>query len=159
MVALRKMNQVEFDAFLAYDIPAYANEKVRAGNWTLDEALARSREDHDRLLPHGLNTPYHHFFVIEVDGRPVGRIWLSSDPSTAGGAGFVYDLFVDEAFRRRGIAQEAMLLLEDEAARLGLSSLALHVFGYNLPARALYEKLGYEVTNLNLAKAIKPKTP
>ena len=148
------MNESEFLAFLAKDIQDYADEKVRAGNWPPDDALQRSREAHDKLLPKGLETPNHHLFTIEFDAQPVGRVWLSSDPKAAGGAGFIYDLYVGEPFRRRGIARQALLLLEEEALRLGLKSLALHVFGHNAAARALYETLGYSVTNVNMAKPL-----
>jgi GNAT superfamily N-acetyltransferase len=154
MVSLRGMTEREFQAFLAVSIPEYAAEKVKAGNWDSEEALERSREDHTKLLPEGLTSPNQHLYVVELDGHPVGRLWLSVDAGVAGRAGFIYDLFVSEPFRRRGIAAQAMRLLEKEALRLGLRSLALHVFGYNLAARALYQKLGYEITNINMSKAL-----
>jgi len=154
MVSLRVMTEEEFQAFLAQSVPEYASEKVKAGNWTPEEALERSRKDHATLLPEGLASPNQHLYSIELDGRPVGRLWVSVDPRAAGGAGFIYDLFVDEAFRRQGIAAEAMQLLEKEALSLGVNSLALHVFGYNSAARALYQKLGYEITNINMSKAL-----
>ena len=154
VISLRPMTQDEFQAFLAADIAAYAAEKVRAGNWTPEEAPHRSREVHDRLLPQGVNTSHHHLFTIDLLGNPVGRVWLSTDPTTMGGAGFIYDIFVVEHFRRQGIALQAMLLLEEEAKKLGVARLALHVFGYNSAARSLYEKLGYEVTNVNMHKSL-----
>jgi RimJ/RimL family protein N-acetyltransferase len=154
MVSLRAMTEAEFQAFLAYSIPEYASEKVKAGNWTPEEAMERSRKGHATLLPDGLASPNQHLFTIDLEGRPVGRLWLSVDPRTAGGAGFIYDLFVEESFRRQGIGAEAMRLLEKEGLSLGVHSLALHVFGYNLAARALYEKLGYEITNINMSKSL-----
>ena len=154
MVSIRGMTEHEFQAFLAQSIPEYASEKVKAGNWTSGEALVRSRQEHARLLPKGLASPNQHLYTIEFGGTPVGHLWLSVDPLPAGGAGFIYDLFVAEQFRRRGIAAEAMQLLDKEGLRLGVSSLALHVFGYNLAARALYQKLGYEITNINMSKAL-----
>jgi len=154
MISLRSMTEEEFQAFLAQSVPEYASEKVKAGNWTPEEAWERSRKDHATLLPEGLASPRQHLYTIEFGGRPVGRLWLSVDPQTAGGAGFIYDLFVAEAFRRQGIAAEAMRLLEKEALGLGVSGLSLHVFGYNLAARALYQKLGYEITNINMSKAL-----
>ena len=154
MISLRAMTEEEFQAFLAQSVPEYASEKVRAGNWTPEEALGRSRKDHATLLPEGLASTHQRLYTIELEGRPVGRLWLSVDPQTAGGAGFIYDLFVAEPFRRQGIAVEAMRLLEKEALGFGVGSLALHVFGYNVAARGLYQKLGYEITNINMSKAL-----
>jgi RimJ/RimL family protein N-acetyltransferase len=148
------MTEQEFQTFLAESIETYAAEKVKAGNWTADEALQRSRDTHDDLLPQGLASPGHRLYTIEVDDEPVGRLWLSTDPKLGPGVGFIYDLFVSEPFRRRGIATQAMRLLEQEALRLGLKSLSLHVFGYNSAARSLYEGLGYETTNINMSKPL-----
>ena len=153
-VSLRGMTEKEFQTFLAESIPEYSAEKVKAGNWDSEAALERSRDEHTKLLPEGLTSPNQHLYTVELNGNPVGRLWLSVDPDVAGGAGFIYDLFVAESFRRRGIAAQAMRLLEREALRLGLGSLALHVFGYNSAARALYQKLGYEITNINMSKAL-----
>ena len=154
MVSLRPMNEPEFQAFWAQDIENYAAEKVKAGNWTADEALQKSRDTHDRLLPEGRDSPSQHLYTIERDGKPVGRLWLSTDPKLGVGVGFIYDIFIGEPFRRQGIARQAMNLLEKEAVRLGLKSLALHVFGFNTAARYLYEQLGYSITNINMSKPL-----
>lgn len=156
MVTLRPMNELEFQTFLSDSITTYADDKVRAGNWKPSEAMKKSRDDHQKLLPLGLATPNHYLFTIEFNHKSSGRIWLSSDPSTAGGAGFIYDLYIEENSRGQGIATQALRLLEKEASGLGLNKLSLHVFGFNTPAIALYNKLGYEVTNLNMSKDIPP---
>jgi GNAT superfamily N-acetyltransferase len=119
MVSLRKMTDDEFVVFLDDDIAVYAAEKVRAGNWSPEESIEKSREAHARLLPQGLHSPHQHLFTIDADGEAVGRLWLSTDPQTGAGNGFIYDLFVEERFRRQGVAFEAMPLLEQEARRLG----------------------------------------
>jgi len=45
------------------------------------------------------------------------------------------------------------------ARTLGLSGIALHVFGHNSGAQALYASLGYQITNLNLFKPLTPTGP
>ncbi len=152
MITLRRMTEPEFQAFLAESIPAYAAEKVRSGNWTDEEAEGRSREEFSKLLHRGLDTPEHVLYTIEMDQTPVGRTWLCTDPKMAGGAGFIFELHIDQAFRRKGLATQALNLLEQEAARRGLHRLSLHVFGFNEPAIGLYKKLGYQITNLNMSK-------
>jgi len=148
------MKEAEFTAFLARNIPEYAASKVRAGNWIPAEAVEKSRLEHEKLLPRGLATPNQHLYTIEQAGVPVGTLWLEVEPGSNGNSGFVYDLYVDAACRRRGIGGQAMLLLEQEAARLSVRTLGLHVFGDNAVARAMYEKLGYAITNISMSKRI-----
>lgn len=57
MLLIRPMNETEFQNFLPDSIAGYAADKVRSGNWTLEEAERRSTEEHARLLPQGLATP------------------------------------------------------------------------------------------------------
>lgn len=45
-------------------------------------------------------------------------------------------------------------LTEQEAKNLGLKEIGLHVFGFNAPAIALYESLGYKTTDLVMAKTL-----
>jgi ribosomal protein S18 acetylase RimI-like enzyme len=127
---------------------------VKSGNWLPEEAKRRSREEHTQWLPDGFTSANQHLYTIQLDGVPVGDLWLSTGTGTVLGVGFIYDLFINEEFRRQGIATEAMRLLEREAYALGLSNLALHVFGGNLVGSALYEKLGYEITNINMSKSL-----
>ena len=56
--------------------------------------------------------------------------------------------------RRQGHAERALRALEAEVGRLGLQGIALHVFGHNTGAQALYGKLGYVPTNINMFKAV-----
>jgi hypothetical protein len=39
MVSLRARTKKEFQAFVALTVPAYAADKVKAGNWPSEEAL------------------------------------------------------------------------------------------------------------------------
>ena len=51
-------------------------------------------------------------------------------------------------------AFRAFLAVEAEARRLGLAGIGLHVFGHNTGAQALYAKLGYVPTHINLYKPL-----
>jgi len=79
----------------------------------------------------------------------LGRIMQGTKPAM-----FIYDFVIDEAHRRKGYGEQAMLAAEVQATALGYDTIALHVFGHNHAARALYEKLGYEITNINMAKKL-----
>jgi ribosomal protein S18 acetylase RimI-like enzyme len=156
MIRLLPMTQLEFEAFLERDISEYAAEHVKAGNWAPAEALARSRQEHQKLLPQGLSTPNQHLYTIRVqsDGEGVGTLWLAVQPGPSTAIGFVYQLSIAHAHQRQGYGTQAMNEAEAEARRLGCGALSLHVFGHNQAAIGLYQKLGYEVTSLYMAKKL-----
>ena len=68
--------------------------------------------------------------------------------------GFIYDIVLEEAQRGKGYGKQTMLALEEFANKLGLETLALHVFAYNTAAMRLYKGLGYEVTSQNMVKRL-----
>jgi ribosomal protein S18 acetylase RimI-like enzyme len=153
MPTLLHMTQTEFDAFLERSIPEYATDHVRAGNWTEAESLERSRKEFEALLPDGLNSKDNFLYTLHDDDKAVGMIWMKiRDHSSK--SGFIYEVFIDEQFRGKGYGKSIMLLLEEKSRELGLKLLALHVFGSNHVARKLYETIGYEITNINMSKAL-----
>jgi len=146
--------EADFDRWLAEAIPAYAVGHVQDGQWTLAESLDKSREAHFALLPQGLATPGHTFMRLRVRGEAddVGFLWWQ-DVEAAGQPGvYVYGVEVAEHARRRGIASAAFLELERVSRATGQRFVALHVFGHNLGARALYQELGFVPTNLTMRK-------
>lgn len=138
---LRPMTGAEFDEFLSGNGEEYAGELVAAG-MTEEAAAQQSREQMAQLLPDGQASPGMHFFTAWVDETAVGSLWLcTADPMA-----FVYDVVVDEGQRRKGygaaIMNSAALWSRDH----GHPVLGLNVFAHNLGARALYDRLGYQVT-------------
>jgi ribosomal protein S18 acetylase RimI-like enzyme len=154
MPKLIPMTQPEFDAFLERTIPDYASQNVKAGYWHEDEALERSRTEHERLLPQGLHSENHYFYTLYDEDQPVGMVWMRAAPDHPLREGFIFLIWMDEKFRGKGYGRQAMLLLEEKARELGLKSLALRVFASNGVARGLYESLEYEVTSLNMKKSL-----
>jgi len=154
MPELIPMTQPEFEAFLARVIPGYAADNVRAGYWSESEALEKSREATERLLPKGLHTGNHYLYSLYDGDNPVGMIWMRVDLESPIKNGFIFDLHVDENFRGKGYGKQAMSLIEEKARELGLKSIGLHVFAVNTVARNLYESVGYEVSSLNMTKKL-----
>ena len=154
-VYLHAMTDQAFERWSARLIEDYAGEHVKAGNWSASEALAKARKSIEDLLPDGVDTREHHLFTImdSTGKQAVGVLWLGVNPRMQD-AGFIYDLEIDEPFRRQGYATAAMKALEEKARQLGMAKLALHVFGHNAKARSLYEKLGYGVTDISMAKEL-----
>ncbi len=55
----------------------------------------------------------------------------------------IFNVAVDEAYRRRGIGQLLVQALKNAATELGAARLTLEVRSSNAPAIALYEKQGF----------------
>ena len=85
------------------------------------------------------------FWVAESDGRVIG--WLDFKkflPRCAYRGTAEISVYVDEQFRRRGVARR---LLEEAIARapsLGITTLIGLIFGHNEPSLNLFQRLGFE---------------
>ena len=154
MSKLIPMIQPEYEEYLKHLIPDYAADNVRAGYWDESEALEKSRQQVESLLPQGLQTKDHYIYSLYDGDQKVGMIWLKAEMDRAVKGGFIYDVLVDEKFRGRGYGKQVMSLIEEKARELGLKSIGLHVFGYNTVAKNLYESVGYEVSSFNMIKKL-----
>lgn len=156
--ALRPMTATEYAEWVEQSIAGYALDKVASGQWTAEESLERSRQENQALLPLGIVTPGNHFFVI-VDRQSVavGMLWFAVKKKYGADIAYVFDVSIRPERQREGHAARAFLALEEEVGRRGLAGIALHVFGHNDAARALYAKLGYQPTNISLFKPIEPR--
>jgi ribosomal protein S18 acetylase RimI-like enzyme len=75
--------------------------------------------------------------VVEVDGKPAGRLYVHRGPSDIR----IMDIALAPAFRGRGIGTSLLRTLIAEAQESG-RKLSIHVEANN-PARTLYERLGF----------------
>lgn len=150
------LTSAEFADYKATSIPMYASEKVRSGEWAEADALRLAREAFDLLLPNGLDTPENHLFGLReaADGSLLGVLWFATRQRAADRIAYVYEIVIHPQFQRQGHASRAFRALEDKVRELGLSGIALHVFGHNTGARALYESLGYVTTNITMYKPV-----
>lgn len=152
MVRLVPMTAAEYAPYIEVTTREYAEDNVHAGRWTASEAPVESRKQIQGLLPAGHETPNHFLFTIvaEPSEERVGILWLAVEPR----GGFVYDLRIEERFRRRGYAEAGMRLAEAVSREKGADRISLHVFGGNDGARKLYAKLGYIETNVAMSKSL-----
>lgn len=150
------MTPAEFDAFVTALIPAYAADKVAAGQWSEEEALDLSRKMMAEILPQASATPDHAFYTIrDRDGRSmVGVLWTFEKAQAGGRVVHIYDIEIAAEHRRRGHARRALEAVESLARARGLAGIALHVFGHNPGARTLYESLGFETKSVQMFKPL-----
>lgn len=150
------MSPVEYQAWLPIQTRDYANEKVRAGNWPSKDALQLAQKQMAELLPGGVDTPGHRLWVVEdpKSHATVGCLWVNVKDTESGKQAFIYNIEVDEARRGSGYGTAALAALEDLMRKEGVKAILLHVFGYNSGAQRLYQRVGFEITNINMAKKL-----
>ena len=79
-------------------------------------------------------------YVWEEEGQLAGNIAFQR---RAGGAYYINSISVLPEFRRRGIARKLLTAVIEEAKNDGAKNVRLDVISANLPARSLYESLGF----------------
>ncbi|QBD80711.1 GNAT family N-acetyltransferase [Ktedonosporobacter rubrisoli] len=157
MVTLQPMTDAEFQHFIEPVIVEYAQGHVEDGQWAEEEALEKARKDTYSLLPAGVATPNHYLFTIVNEAQQkVGILWFATQDGHGKDTAFVYDVRIDETFRRQGYASQAFREMEHKVRELGYTRISLHVFGKNHAALQMYQKLGYEMSNVMMAKTLDP---
>ncbi len=91
--------------------------------------------------------PAAHMLLAEVDGRPVAYVIYFFTFSTMAGRRCMWleDIFVDAAFRGKGLGRALMAYLADLAARHQCARLEWSVLDWNEPALRFYKRLGAEI--------------
>lgn len=156
MVTLTPMEQADLDVYLEHVVPDYAQGHVDAGNWDAEGAVERSQKEFDDLLPQGVKSPNQYLYSIYEDsvGSNIGIIWFAVRDEPTGKIAFIYDFELKPEFRGKGYGADALRTIEPKVQELGLRKISLHVFGKNKVAWHLYEKVGYEVTNVLMSKEL-----
>lgn len=156
MLILIAMSETEFNRYQSTAIQDYADEHIRSGKWSAAEGLAEAAKVHQELLPQGLHTKDHYFWslFLSESQENIGMLWFASVERAGKRIAYVYDFAINPEWRRRGYGEQAFRLMEEKVKSMGLSSIALHVFGHNQGAYALYQKMGYMATNINMSKSL-----
>jgi ribosomal protein S18 acetylase RimI-like enzyme len=152
--AVRRMTAEEYADWEDGCILSYADDVSKANDIPLEVALDRARTQFTELLPHGLDSPGTWLMrVLDEGGEPVGVLWLGPHRERDGVI-YVYDVEIDEPHRGRGLGRAAMLAAERLVRESGAHEIGLNVFGFNEPAKRLYDSLGYRVIATQMTKVL-----
>ncbi|WP_039075743.1 GNAT family N-acetyltransferase [Bacillus sp. MSP13] len=154
-ITLVDMTAEEFGAFRGMSVQNYAKQNIESGTRTEKEALEKSEQAYEKMIPNGRNSSNHYFWnITNEQGERIGWLWLYADPHHPQKEAFIYSFGMYEAFRGKGLAQLALQTLDERARKLGAERLALHVFAHNETAVHLYQKMGYAMTNIRMRKQL-----
>jgi len=156
VIELQPMDDRQFDDLLRKSIPRRADRWVERGIWTREQALDAARALYAARLPQGRQTRHHHFVRIVERGSAseVGSVWFTSEMQGGKVQFWIEWIEVDPSHRRRGVATEAIRLLEKEALRQGADRIGLNVWLDNPGAVALYSGLGFTAANMAMTKSL-----
>jgi len=151
---LEKMTEEVFQPFIDAQILDYAHENVEAGYWEKEEAVEKSKEQIEQLLPEGTETKDHYIFSVadQESKENVGALWIYVTEKKKLKSAFIYYIEIFEKHRGKGLSKQTLGLLEEWCANKEISKIGLHVFAKNTVARNLYKKFGYEDVNYNMRK-------
>ena len=152
MIKLVSMQQEDFERFLAREIRNYAEDHVRNGNWSPEDALERSTKEFAHYLPDGIRSQNQHLYSLSnEDDKKIGVLWVQVKDNKA----FIFDFVIDEEFRGKGYGKQALAAMDEVLVTMGVESVGLHVFGDNHIAQELYKKAGFQVTDIQMKKTLK----
>jgi GNAT superfamily N-acetyltransferase len=159
-LSMRAMRDDEFDEWFTSTTQNYARDKAESKGIAFEKALPEARAEMAALLAHRLATEGHTIEVAEdlSSGERLGLLWHARDPREGGREIlWLYDIFVEESHRGRGVGRALMRVLEERARETGIGRIELNVFGDNAAARRLYESLGYRESARQLFKELPPE--
>lgn len=96
------------------------------------------------------------FVLAEDGGARIACMWMgiAIDQITGKRHPNIFLLYVEPAYRRQGIARALMQNVERWAKSQGYTQIGLQVFTTDLPAIALYEKLGYQPRSISMVREL-----
>ena len=164
------LTDAEYVDFAERQVVEAARQRVEAGEWSLTEAEQRARLEQADLVADQLRGRGHTFFkgTRAADGALVGWVWVAPGRLVLKQYGvselthvrWLGQITVRDELRGRGYGQALLTKLHQQLAAEGVEALYLRVYDWNIAARRLYARCGYEVVrqfanDAHLRKALK----
>lgn len=110
-------------------------------------------------IQQGADGAQHRAYDVCDNGRPVGAVEIGMEPRSAGAAGLLRSLRIDEPVRRRGRGTIAALAAEEVLRGWGCAQVRTEVPAADTAARRLTSALGYTERSRNMIKSLPPVPP
>ena len=111
----------------------------------------------DELFDMMVKKESHRIFVAEDENHSfLGYVWVGEGSNMMTGTkhGFIYDIFVKENCRRKGIGMMLMKTAEQYCKERGYTKMALMVATNNQPATKLYGKQNFAAEQIFMEKKL-----
>lgn len=144
MVRLDRLTEEDFARWLELSARRQAEDRA----WVNGSDPKAEREKLDAmipiLLPNGLSSPGHAFRLARDErGVELGFVWSGGLPGAPRDSRILFDIYVHEHHRGHGVGRVILEQMLDLARADGARTMLLYVRADNVPARALYARLGF----------------
>ncbi len=148
------MTEEQFAHFRLHGSETYARTSSHFSEMSSEDALQVVLKDFDtRLAPKGLQTPGHFFLSILLNDVQIGYFHFNEFPKgTKSLYGWNFHIFTE--YQKKGHAKAAMELARSYFKERGYSKIALNVVSSNATAIHLYEKFGFQITQINMERTL-----
>jgi ribosomal protein S18 acetylase RimI-like enzyme len=144
MLRLDRPTQEEFDRWFALSAERQAEDRAWVNGTDPQQERAQLDAMIPMLLPTGLDSPNHAFRIARDEtGEELGFVWVGVAPGMPADTCLLFDIYVHEAHRGRGLGRAILERMLDSLKADGIRNVVLYVRADNAPARALYKKLGF----------------
>ena len=151
MKLLIPMSENQYDAYVKDKTKRYALTLEENVFEIIDEpSFVRAEKAIKGYLPNGFNTKNHEFYNVTENEKVIGNVWIKVVKENR--SAFLYEIYLKEEFRSKGIGKKVMTELESVLAVRKIAFFRLHVFGNNEHAINLYNNLGFQVAGNNMYK-------
>ncbi|WP_099302512.1 GNAT family N-acetyltransferase [Bacillus sp. Marseille-P3800] len=119
-------------------------------------AVMPTKEKIDNLITPLLERGSYYLIAAE-DTTLMGWVLVGTnkDQFTESINGFIYELYVIEAYRGKGISKRLMTAAINQVREEGYDEVGLNVFSGNDDAIQLYEKMGFNVKTFSMSLPLK----
>lgn len=151
---LAPMPTGDFGRFKSIANKDHARNLTMAGGLTGSLARAEAITQFNTLLPQGIKTKDHYFYLIHnrSSGSKLGYVWLVKNRKLKNL--FIAYLYLFYKYRGKSLGKKVLAAIETKAKRMRLKAVGLHVFLHNTRALRLYESHGYKGVSMTMRKVV-----
>jgi len=158
-IRLRPLRDEEFPVFHELLVHEYIRGLVDDAGMDRTAADEKAAADLASVFPKTTSAePNHRIYFLEdaETGQTAGYVFWAErrPPGSQETRAYLYELFVDDAFRRKGLGLRALELLEGDVRDRGLPGIDLNVWGGNAAARSLYRRAGFAERAVFMSKEL-----
>jgi ribosomal protein S18 acetylase RimI-like enzyme len=157
-IRLRPLREDEFADFYELLRREYVRGMVDEAGMTPERAEEKAAADYASVFPDRAPQPHHRIYIVEdaATRERTGHLFWAprQPPGSTGMRAYLYELYIDEAFRGQGLGRRALELFETDARDEGLPGIDLNVWGDNQTARRLYRSAGFSERAVFMSKEL-----